>query len=88
MPRRKSIPESEDEVQSARRVFDAVITESESLTVTKSMISLVMSEMGKKGGSKGGKMRLVTMTPERRSEVASLAAKKRWSKKRAKKKKI
>jgi hypothetical protein len=81
MPRRKSIPANEYEVQSARRVFDTVITESESITVTKSMISLVMSEMGKKGGSKGGKMRLVTMTPERRSEVASLAAKKRWAKK-------
>ncbi len=85
MPSRKSIskiPKHEDEVQSARRVFDTVITESETLTV--SMISRVMSEMGKKGGSKGGKMRLVTMTPERRSEVASLAAKKRWAKKRKK----
>jgi hypothetical protein len=30
-------------------------------------------------------MRLVTMTPERRSEVASLAAKKRWAKKSKKK---
>ena len=82
MPSRKSIPKKrpEDEVQSARRVFDTVIAETET-TVTQSMISLVMSQMGKKGGSKGGKMRLVTMTPERRSEVASLAAKKRWSKK-------
>lgn len=86
MPRRTSIPEPEDEVQSARRVFNTVIAESESLTITKSMISLVMSEMGKKGGSKGGKMRLVTMTPERRSEVASMAAKKRWAKKAKKKK--
>lgn len=83
MPRRKSISKPEDEVQSARRVFDTVITESESISL--SMISRVMSEMGKKGGSKGGKMRLVTMTPERRSEVASLAAKARWKKKAKKK---
>ena len=83
MPSRKSIPKREDEVQSARRVFDAVITETE--TISMSMISRVMSEMGKKGGSKGGKMRLVTMTPERRSEVAALAANKRWAKKRKKK---
>jgi hypothetical protein len=83
MPRRKSIPKGEDEVQSARRVFDHVITETETLSI--SLISRVMSEMGKKGGSKGGKMRLVTMTPERRSEVASLAAKKRWAKKSKKK---
>lgn len=81
MPRRKS-KEPEDEVQSARRVFNTLIETSE--TVHLSLISRVMSEMGKKGGSKGGKMRLVTMTPERRSEVASIAAKKRWAKKRKK----
>jgi hypothetical protein len=85
MPRRKSISKKpkEDEVQSARRVFDTVIATTE--TVSQSMISLVMSQMGKKGGSKGGKMRLITMTPERRSEVASIAAKKRWAKKSKKK---
>jgi len=81
MPRRKS-KAPEDEVQSAKRVFDTLISQSE--TVHESVISLVMSEMGKRGGSKGGKMRLVTMTPERRSEVASIAAKKRWSTKRKK----
>jgi hypothetical protein len=78
MPRRKS-KSAEDEVQSARRVFDTLIEQSE--TIHMSLISRVMSEMGKKGGSKGGKMRLVTLTPERRSEIASLAAKKRWAKK-------
>lgn len=83
MPSRTSIPKGEDEIQSARRVFDNLIAQSE--TVHKSLISQVMSEMGKRGGSKGGKMRLVTMTPERRSEVASLAAKKRWAKKAKKK---
>jgi hypothetical protein len=85
MPSRKSIPKKpkEDELQCARRVFDTVIASTE--VVSQSMISLVMSQMGKKGGSKGGKMRLVTMTPERRSEVASLAAKKRWAKKSKKK---
>jgi hypothetical protein len=83
MPRRKSIPANEDEVQSAHRVFTTLIEQSE--TVHAEIISRVMSEMGKRGGSKGGKMRLVTMTPERRSEVASLAAKKRWAKKSKKK---
>jgi hypothetical protein len=86
MPRRKSIPKHEDEVQAARRVFDTVIERTETIEPTSaSLISRVMSEMGKRGGSKGGKMRLVTMTPERRSEVASLAAKKRWAKKAKKK---
>lgn len=82
MPSRTSIPKGEDEVQSAKRVFDNLIGQSEN--VHKSLISQVMSEMGKRGGSKGGKMRLVTMTPERRSEVATLAANKRWAKKRKK----
>ena len=63
-----------------KRVFDSISGSAPDLT--QSMISRVMSEMGKKGGSKGGKMRLVTMTPERRSEVATLAANKRWAKKR------
>ena len=86
MPRRTSKKaESEDEVQSAKRVFDSLIS-AESQTVYMSVVSRVMSEMGKKGGSKGGKMRLVTLTPERRSEIASLAAKKRWSKKTKKSK--
>ena len=86
MPIRKSISGDEDEIQSAHRVFETVAQQTEqSPTLSKDMISRVMSEMGKKGGSKGGKMRLVTMTPERRSEVASLAANKRWAKKSKKK---
>jgi hypothetical protein len=46
----------------------------------KSLISLVMSEMGKRGGKIGGKRSLETMTPEERSErarKASLAAAKK-----------
>jgi len=41
-----------------------------------------MAEMGRKGGKKGGKRRLVTMTPEQRSHVALKAAQARWSKKK------
>jgi hypothetical protein len=40
-----------------------------------------MSEMGRKGGTIGGKRRLKTMTPEQRSSVASNAARARWAKK-------
>jgi hypothetical protein len=47
---------------------------------TKLEISRIMSEMGKRGGKKGGKRRLVTMTPEQRSQAALNAAKARWSK--------
>jgi hypothetical protein len=45
-------------------------------------ISRIMAKMGSRGGKIGGKRRLVTMTPEKRSQVASDAAKARWSKRR------
>lgn len=34
--------------------------------------------LGKLGGQKGGEARARTLTPERRAEIARLAAKKRW----------
>jgi hypothetical protein len=43
-------------------------------------ISRVMAEMGRKGGQIGGKRRLITMTKEQRSEIASKAARARWKK--------
>jgi hypothetical protein len=36
--------------------------------------------LGKLGGSKGGKIRAERLTPERRAEIARLAAAKRWKK--------
>ena len=38
-------------------------------------------ELGRKGGLKGGKARWAKLTPEERSEAASLAAQARWRKK-------
>jgi hypothetical protein len=46
----------------------------------KSLISKVMSEMGRRGGKIGGKRRMETMTAEERRNVASNAARKRWAK--------
>jgi hypothetical protein len=46
----------------------------------KDLVSLVMSEMGRKGGKLGGKRSLETMTPEERTaraKKASLAAAKK-----------
>ncbi len=51
--------------------------------VNPSLISQVMAEMGRKGGRIGGKRRLVTMSDQRRSQVARNAAKARWAKKKA-----
>jgi hypothetical protein len=53
--------------------------------MNKSLISQVMSEMGRKGGKIGGKRSLETMTPEERSaraKKASLAAAKARTKNR------
>jgi hypothetical protein len=74
MPRRTS--KTLDPVQNAYRVVQESIRETE--TVGPSLISQVMSAMGRKGGKIGGKRRLVTMTPERRKEVAQQAAQTRW----------
>lgn len=37
-------------------------------------------ELGRLGGLKGGKARAAALTPERRSEIASNAARARWAK--------
>jgi hypothetical protein len=53
--------------------------------INKELISLVMSEFGRRGGSIGGKRSLETMTPEERSaraKIASLAAAKKRTEKR------
>jgi hypothetical protein len=52
----------------------------ESSPPTKSEISRIMAEMGRKGGLIGGKRRLKTMTKKERSEIASKAASVRWKK--------
>ena len=43
-------------------------------------VSKVMAQMGSRGGKIGGKRRLVTMTPEKRRQIASDAARARWKK--------
>jgi len=39
------------------------------------------AELGRKGGKKGGAARWASLSPEQRSEAASLAAQARWRKK-------
>lgn len=43
--------------------------------------------LGKLGGKKGGKARAAKLSPERRSEIARQAARARWDREKAKKKK-
>jgi len=72
-----------DIAQNAKRVFDESLNRSEegiSVSISRSTISLVMAEMGRKGGRIGGKRRLITLTAERRAEIGKQAAEKRWGK--------
>lgn len=48
---------------------------------TTAQISLVMAELGRKGGKIGGKRRLETMTAKERQGVAKKAAQARWGEK-------
>lgn len=93
MPKRSS-KELSDPVQNAFRVVQESIEEHASVGLTivgnPALLSQVMAEIGRRGGKIGGKRRLKTMTPERRTEVARQAAQKRWAnvaKKKAKKSK-
>ena len=82
MPKRTS--KGLDAVQNARRVVLASVGVPDAIPETpkpsRSMISQVMAEMGRKGGKIGGKRRLETLSDRRRSQIAKQAAQARWSK--------
>jgi hypothetical protein len=76
----------EDEVQAGIMAVKASVGEgpvsskAELPRLTKSLVSRLMAQIGRKGGKVGGKKRAAGMTPAQRSEAASLAAKARWGK--------
>jgi hypothetical protein len=78
MPNRISNPKRPSDVSEwAHQIVEESTRE---LKPTPSVISKVMAEMGRRGGRIGGKRRMETMTAEERSNIASRAARKRWSK--------
>ncbi len=83
MPKRTSTKSNRpdkglDAVQNARRVVLESVSESETVTVSLSLVSQVMAAMGRKGGKIGGKSRMALLTPEQRTEMGKAAAEKRW----------
>jgi hypothetical protein len=90
MPKRTSKPKKrkrepkEDINQLAHRLVQESTGKptQEPETVTKAQISQLMAEMGRKGGKIGGKRRMVTMTPEERSQIALRGAHARWNKRK------
>jgi hypothetical protein len=86
MPKRTGTPTKRpgyglDTAQNARRVVLESVGESETITVSMTLVSQVMAAMGRKGGKTGGKNRMALLSSEQRSEMGRLAAEKRWGKK-------
>jgi hypothetical protein len=70
-----------DPNQVAHHLVGLSTQEQNELTMpTRSQISMVMAELGRRGGKIGGKRRLKTMTAEERQKVATKAANARWKK--------
>ena len=65
----------------AHRTVQLSTEEPEEQKLGPSLVSRVMSEMGKKGGKISGKRRMKNIPPERRREIALKAAQARWKKK-------
>jgi len=80
------VPERSKRTSDLNQVAFEVVkkTEESSLDDAKSLLSdasvrrWIMREMGSRGGKKGGVARAKSLTPKRRSEIASDAARKRW----------
>lgn len=81
MPKRsrKRTP-SQDFNEVAFRVVKKATEPPETEAPTQDEVSRIMAAMGRKGGLKGGKRRLETMTRDQRREAAFKAAKARWAK--------
>ena len=84
MPKRSSIKRSrsKDENVLAKNALDFIIEETES-SITEQELHVIKNQaavlLGRLGGLKGGKARAEKLSPERRKEIASNAAKARWS---------
>jgi len=86
--RKRSRKQPEDEFQAGimavNRLTGEKPTEQPALPkLTKSVVSQLMAQMGRKGGKIGGKRRAANMTEQQRSEAASVAARARWAKLKA-----
>jgi hypothetical protein len=81
MPKRIKKPKRPKDVnQLAHRLVNLSTAEP---PPSKDEISRVMAVLGRRGGKNSGKKRMENFTPERRREIASLAAKARWKKEQA-----
>jgi hypothetical protein len=78
MPKRSGKPPS-DPFQAAHSIFAQLTGEEPRIEPPGGKDPLAV-ELGRRGGLKGGKKRLESMTPEQRKESARKAAEARWRK--------
>lgn len=85
MHKRSSTKSKRDVAQNALRVVEELIGEplANKKIDRRSIVSQVMAEMGSKGGKIGGKKRAEKLSPERKREIAMLAARARWKAEKA-----
>lgn len=78
--RRSSKQLPKDSNQLAHAIVRLSTEEPEEQPTEKSAISKYLSEIGRKGGLKGGKARAEKLSAKKRKEIAQKAANKRWGK--------
>jgi hypothetical protein len=83
MPERIKQKKRPTDVNQLAHLLVAQSTQTEESTAlpSKEQISMLMAQLGRKGGKKGGKRRLETMTANERKIIARKAAQARWAKK-------
>lgn len=79
---KRTLRRPRDPIQLAKLVGDIATKQVDqgSSVPTEDEIRRVMSELGKRGGPKGGKARAKKLSRTRRTEIAKRAALARWSK--------
>jgi hypothetical protein len=63
----------------AHQIAKLLTGDADQVSEARSPISAYLAEIGRKGGLKGGKERAKRLSREQRSQIASTAAKARWS---------
>ena len=85
MPKRIKQGKRPTDVNQLAHYLGDTSTQGDSATLqpSKEQVSMLMAEMGRKGGKIGGKRRLETMSARQRTSIAKKAAKARWAKRRS-----
>lgn len=77
MPKRSSMYDYQDSALPARSVAEKTV-DMTSVPLSNEVIHFVMSEIGRRGGLKGGRSRALKLSAKKRSAIAKMAAIARW----------